>query len=72
MANNADWRNTNQTHTNGPVSSLSNQAGEGHNPREKKFENLTSNIFGAEDQSRPVYPPEVEKAAFGTAANWTA
>lgn len=48
MANNADWRNPNQTHTNASNSGLGNQAGE-INSREKKFENLSSNIFGSED-----------------------
>jgi hypothetical protein len=43
------------------------------NSKSKKFENLQSNIFGLEDKdNQPAYDPNVEKAGFGTDANWTA
>jgi len=43
------------------------------NSKSKKFENLQSNIFGLEDKdNQPTYDPNVEKAGFGTDANWTA
>ena len=72
MANGADWRNLQQTHTNGVQTNARNEE-EGQNPRGKKFENLQSNLFDTEEgNQRPVYNPEVEKAAFGTDANWSA
>lgn len=38
-----------------------------------KFSNLQSNIFGLEGKDeQPAYDSTVEKAGFGTDANWTA
>lgn len=72
MANNADWRNLQQTHVNA-VSSSNADLGASVNSRSKKFENLSSNIFGQQDKdNQAVYDPTVEKAGFGTDANWTA
>lgn len=69
MANGADWRNLHQTHTN--AVNTNKVVNDNINSREKKFENLSSNIFGDEDSSqRPVYNPEVEKQAIGTDTNW--
>lgn len=49
MANNADWRNLQQTHVNA-VSSTNNDLGASMNSRSKKFDNLSSNIFGQEEK----------------------
>lgn len=46
MANGADWRNLQQTHTNAAVQSNARNEEEGtNNPRGKKFENLQSHLF---------------------------
>ena len=38
-----------------------------------KFDNLQSNIFNQEGKdNQPSYDPTVERAGFGTDANWTA
>ena len=72
MANNADWRNLQQTHTNA-TSQKGNDQGEPQNSRSMKFSNLQSNIFGLEGKdNQPAYDSTVEKASFGTDANWTA
>ncbi len=33
---------------------------------------MKSNILGNEDNDRPLYNPDAEKAAFGTTAGWDA
>lgn len=72
MANNADWRNLQQTHVNGSSSQKGNQEGPQTN-KDKKYDNLSSNIFCQEDKdNQPTYDPNTEKAGFGTDANWTA
>ncbi|CDW87720.1 UNKNOWN [Stylonychia lemnae] len=72
MANNADWRNLQQTHVNASSSQKGNQEGPQTN-KDKKYDNLSSNIFCQEEKdNQPTYDPTVEKAGFGTDANWTA
>lgn len=42
------------------------------NHKEKKYENLESNIFGAEKAAeKPQYNTKIDKAAFGTTSDWT-
>ena len=73
MANNADWRNLQQTHVNAVSSSKTQDFSASLNSRGMKFDNLSSNIFGQEDKdNQPSYDPTVERAGFGTDANWTA
>jgi len=69
MASGADWRNLQQTHVNSPVKQ---EVKDGLTSKDKKYENLQSNLFGSEDNERPAYNPNVDKAAFGSDANWTA
>lgn len=68
MANGADWRNLNQTHVNSPVKQRYQM---GDSTKDKKYQNLQSNILGAEEGSSPSYNQETDKAAFGSDANWT-
>lgn len=69
MGAGADWRNLQQTHTNGGKSC---RGGADKSHKDKKYENLQSNIFGEEGGSeRPAYNTNVDKAAFGSAADWT-
>ena len=70
MANAADWRNMNQTYTNGQIKAAIISAHGGC--KDKKYQNLASNILSNEGKEQALYNPEVEKAAFGTDANWTA
>lgn len=70
MANTTDWRNTQNTLMNSPTKQANGQ--DSKNCRDKKFENLSSNIFGNEDNNdRPLYNNEIERAAFGTSSDWT-
>lgn len=72
MANNADWRNLQQTHTNA-ASQKNVELGASLNSKTMKFDNLKSNIFGQEEKdNQPSYDPNAERAGFGTDANWTA
>jgi hypothetical protein len=67
MANGADWRNLNQTHVNSPVKKRYQM---GDTTKDKKYQNLQSNILGA-TEGGPSYNAEADKAAFGSDANWT-
>jgi hypothetical protein len=69
MASGADWRNLQQTHVNSPVKESVKM---GDTCKDKKYENLQSHLFGAEERGLPAYNPNVDKAAFGSDANWTA
>ena len=41
--------------------------------KDKKFENLQSDLFGTnQNRDAPVYNPNAERATFGSDANWTA
>lgn len=43
----------------------------GETTKDKKYQNLQSNILGSDSSSTPPYNPEADKAAFGCDANWT-
>ena len=71
MANNADWRNSQQTHTNSPMKK--SQTTE-MNAKDRKFGNLDSNVeFG--DQGalthKGIYDPKIRRSTFGTDASWS-
>lgn len=72
MANAADWRNPNQTHTNSPLKKGGMQDDSNKNARDKKFDNLSSNILCNEDPNSkpPAYQTDVE--ALGKTSDWTA
>ena len=69
MANSADWRNLQQTHTN-----FKGGKRDEENPaKDRKFGNLQSNILTNEDpEKRPAAysPDKMDKAAFGSSADW--
>jgi len=62
MASGADWRNSNQMHTNSPQKAQ----GKDSPSRDRKFENLSSTLaMGEEDYSvRPYINTEVTKSDF--------
>jgi len=49
MANGSDWKNLQQTHTNSPIKKGGNEDS-GKVARDKKFDNLSSNILGGEER----------------------
>jgi len=72
MANNADWRNPHQTHTNSPIKKSATQVE--LNAKERKYGNLESNVVLGEDTNKEKlqYNPNLGRATFGTDATWTA
>ena len=72
MADNADWRNPHQTHTNSPIKKSATQAQ--LNAKDRKFGNLESNVVLGEEgpKDRLSYNPNLSRATFGTDATWTA
>ena len=72
MADNADWRNPQQTYTNSP--DKKGMTTHGGNAIERKFENLESNVpLGNESQEKVRgFYKTVPKSQFGTNASWTA
>lgn len=70
MASGANWRNLQQTHTN--ATGKGEAKDENQTSKDKKHQNLESNLFGSDDQERPTYNPNLDKAAFGSDANWSA
>lgn len=72
MANNADWRNSQQTHTNSPLKKCQTIE---MNAKDRKFSNLDSNVeFG--DQAalahKGIYDHNIIRSTFGTDATWSA
>ena len=74
MANSADWRNLQQTHTNGPKAAANNTRDNQSPAKDRKFGQLQSNILSFEDpNTRPaMYSPEKgEKIKFGSQSDWS-
>ncbi len=69
MCSGGDWKNPQLQATNSPSKQ---KAREGGHSKERKFENLSSNIFNDEGvDSRPLYTEGMEKVAYGSTAEWT-
>jgi hypothetical protein len=69
MGASADWKNLQQKHTNGSQKTKGNLDA---THKDKKYENLASNLFGEEGAAdKPTYNTNVEKAAFGSSSDWT-
>jgi len=70
MANNANWRNLQQTHCNSPTKRINESMS--RTCKSKKYENLESHLFEGEERNHPTYTTDIDRAAYGSNSNWTA
>lgn len=71
MCSGANWKDSSQQATNMASAAKGKNLDQGHSTKDKKYQNLSSNVFGEVNPDTPSYDNNAGRVSLTTTSNWS-